>query len=200
MIATVSQSPDYAANLRRLMAREALTLTELVRRSGMDHRTLKGILAGRHRPRARTLHRLAASFNVPVEELFQDPALLRHRLFDRHTNPVVEEVISAHPRLFHGWTAGEFDELYSRFGTGGALAEQGAVEAAQAMNRRRELLAKATLVLETNESDLLATMIEALYARAVVTAPAIKCDREPPCLAAEHRMVPGLRVRPAERG
>src|SRR5262245_6887450 len=169
MIAAVhAPIPDYAANLRRLMARDALTLSELVRRSGLDHRTLKGILSGRHRPQPRTLHRLAASFNVPVEELFQDAALLRYRLFDRHTNPVVEEVISDNPRLFHGWTQDEFDELYSRFGTGGALTEKGAVNAAQAMNKRRELLQKVTLLLETNESELLETMIEALYSRAVV--------------------------------
>src|SRR5580765_1836768 len=131
---------DYAANLRRLMARDALTLADLVQRSGLDHRTLKGILAGRHRPQPRTLHRLAASLNVPVEELFQDAALLRHRLFDRQTNPVVEEVIADNPQLFHGWTQDEFNELYSRFGTGGALTEEGTVQAAQAMNRRRELL------------------------------------------------------------
>jgi transcriptional regulator with XRE-family HTH domain len=163
--------PDYASNLRRLMAREALTLAELVRRSGLDHRTLKGILAGRHRPQPRTLHRLAATLNVPVEELFQDASLLRHRLFDRHTNPVVEEVISDNPQLFHGWTQGEFDELYSRFGTGGALTADGTVKAAKAMNRRRELLQKVALLLETNESELLETMIEALYDRVVVRAP-----------------------------
>jgi len=174
MLAAVhSPIPDHAANLRRLMARDALTLAELVRRSGLDHRTLKGILAGRHRPQPRTLHRLASSFNVPVEELFQDVALLRHRLFDRHTNPVVEEVVSDNPQLFHGWTQAEFDELYSRFGTGGALTDSGAVKAAQAMNRRREILQKVTLLLETNESELLETMIEALYTRAVVQPPSI---------------------------
>jgi len=169
--------PDYAANLRRLMARDALTLAELVRRSGLDHRTLKGILAGRHRPQPRTLHRLAASFNVPVEELFQDAALLRHRLFDRRTNSVVEEVVADNPQLFHGWTLDEFDELYSRFGIGGTLTEQGTVNTAQAMNRRRELLQKVTLLLETNESELLETMIEALYIRAVVQTPRGSSDQ-----------------------
>jgi hypothetical protein len=39
------------------------------------------------------------------------------------------------------------------------------------MNKRRELLQKVTLLLETNESELLATMIEALYSRSVVSAP-----------------------------
>ena len=77
-------------------------------------------------------------------------------------------MIADNPRLFHGWTQDEFDELYSRFGTGGALTEAGAFRAAQPINPRRELLQKVTLLLETNESELLETMIEALYSRAVV--------------------------------
>jgi len=85
----------------------------------------------------------------------------------------VEEVVSDNPQLFHGWTQAEFDELHSRFGTGGALTDSGAVKAAQAMNRRREILQKVTLLLETNESELLETMIEALYTRAVVQPPSI---------------------------
>jgi lambda repressor-like predicted transcriptional regulator len=175
IVAIPAPIPDYAANLRRLMARGGTTLADLVRQSGLDHRTLKGILSGRHRPQPRTLHRLAASFNVPVEELFQDAALLRHRLFDRNTNPAVEEVIADNPRLFHGWTQDEFDELYSRFGIGGALTTDGTIQAAEAMNRRRELLQKVALLLETNESELLTTMIETLYSRAVVSAPEVGC-------------------------
>jgi transcriptional regulator with XRE-family HTH domain len=162
---------DHAANLRRLMAREGLTFSELVGRSGLNHRTLKGLLSGDRRPQPRTLHRLAASFNVPVEELFQDPALLRHRLFDRQTNPVVDEVVAGNPRLFHGWTQEEFDELYSRFGTGGALTREGTLSAVGAMNRRRELLQKATLLLETSEAELLESMIELLYRRTVIVSP-----------------------------
>ncbi len=153
------------------MARDGLTFSVLVKRTKLNHRTLKELLAGRRQPRLRTLHQLATGLNVPVEELFQDPALLRHKLFDRHTNPVVEETVAAHPQLFHGWTAAEFDELYSRFGTGGALTAQGALTVARATNRRRELLAKATLLLETSEADLLESMIELLYRRAVIATP-----------------------------
>jgi transcriptional regulator with XRE-family HTH domain len=167
--ATKLPLPDYAANLRRLMAREGLTLAELLERSGLNHQTVKSILNGGNRPQPRTLHRLAAALDVPVEELFQDPALLRHRLFDQQTNPVVEEVVASDPQLFHGWTQDEFDELYSRFGAGGALTSEGTREAAQHMNRRRELLNKAALLLETNESELLEGMIEMLYKRAVVS-------------------------------
>ena len=159
--------PDFAANLRRLMARDGLTLAQLIERSKLNHRTLKGLLSGDRQPQPRTLHRLAASLNVPVEELFQDPALLRHRLFDRHTNPVVDEVIAGHPQLFHGWTSAEFDELYSRFGTGGALTTEGALAAAGKMNERRDVIAKVTLLMETSEAELLRTMVEALYRRAV---------------------------------
>ena len=164
-------APDYAANLRRLMAREGLTLAELAQRSQLNCRTLKGVLKGGRRPRARTLHRLAASLGVPVEELFQDPALLRHRLFDRQTNPVVEELVQSSPRLFHGWSQAEFDEIYSRFGTGGALTPQGALETVCSMNRRRELITKVKLLWETGEAELLESMIDVLYRRVIVTTP-----------------------------
>ncbi|HEY2759923.1 MAG TPA: helix-turn-helix transcriptional regulator [Pirellulales bacterium] len=172
MIATARNSTrDFAANLRRLMARDGLTLAQLIERSKLNHQTLKGLLSGNRQPQPRTLHRLAASLNVPIEELFQDPALLRHRLFDRQTNPVVDEVIADHPQLFHGWTSAEFDELYSRFGTGGALTTEGALAAAGKMNQRRDVLEKVTLLMETSEAELLQTMIEALYRRAVNVRP-----------------------------
>lgn len=168
MLAPPANSIDYAANVRRLMAREGLSFADLMHRSGLDHRTLKNLLAGRQKPRPATLNQLASGLNVPVDELFQDPALLRHRLFDRQTNPTVDQVIADNPQLFHGWTEAEFDELYSRFGTGGALTEHGTLEVAGHMNRRRELLGKVTLLLETNEAELLETMIEAMYRRSVV--------------------------------
>jgi transcriptional regulator with XRE-family HTH domain len=161
--------PDYAANLRRLMARRGWKLADLVRHSGLNLRTLKGILSGGHRPRPQTLHRLAAGLNVAVEEFYQDPALLRHRLFDRQSNPMVEEAISAHPQVFHGWTSQEFDELFSRFGAGGALTREGALAAAQAMNQRRELIEKVMLLMETSQAELLKSMVEVLYRQAIVS-------------------------------
>ena len=39
------------------------------------------------------------------------------------------------------------------------------------MNRRRELLQKATLLLETSEAELLESMIELLYRRTVIVSP-----------------------------
>lgn len=168
-MSTATLATDHvAANLRRLMARDGLTLQAVVEQTGVDERTIRGILAGRNRPHARTLHKLAAGLGVSADEFFQDPSLLAYRAFDRATNPAVDDAIEAHPALFAGWSQADFEELYSRMGTGGSLTHEGAVAAAEAMNARRELLDKVTLILETHESDLLREMIELLYKRVVV--------------------------------
>lgn len=162
-----AESPvDFAANLRRLMARGGLTVAAVVERSGLDRRTVQAILAGRNpRPHARTLHRLAAGLGVEADELFQNPALLAERTFDRATNPAVDEVVAAHPDWFAGWTPAEFADLYSRFGTGGALTPAGASQVVQSINRSRRIHEQVALLLETSEADLLAELVEVLYAR-----------------------------------
>jgi transcriptional regulator with XRE-family HTH domain len=159
---------DHAANLRRLMARSGLTLQEVVVRTGLHENTIKAILADTHKPQARTLNRLASGLGVDVDELFQDPSLLTHRAFDRQTNPLVEEAMTRHHELFAGWAQADYDELYSRFGAGGALTLEGAVEAVQSMNRKRSVHQKVDLLLESAESDLLASLVEILYQRVVV--------------------------------
>ena len=156
---------DYATNLRRLMARQGLTLDDVVARSGLDERTVKGILAGVNRPHARTLHRLATGLGVNADELFQDPSLLLHRLFDRRTNPLVEEIVDANPDVFAGWTEGDFDELYSRLGTGGALSSDGVLAAARIMQRNRQTHRKLSLLLESSEADLVVDLIDVMHRR-----------------------------------
>jgi hypothetical protein len=84
---------------------------------------------------------------------------------------VVEELVHAQPQLFHGWSPAEFDEIYSRFGAGGALTPQGALDTVCAMNRCRELISKVKLLWETGEAELLESMIDVLYRRVVITAP-----------------------------
>jgi transcriptional regulator with XRE-family HTH domain len=160
---------DYATNLRRLMAQLGLTVDQVVQRTGLDQRTVKGILSGASlKPHPRTLHQLASGLDVAVDELFQNPSLLAHRLFDQHSNPAVEELVAAEPDLFAGWSLAEFDELYSRFGTGGQLTSEGARIAVLSMNRQRELLAKAALLLEGGQADLLSAVIDVLYRRVAV--------------------------------
>ncbi len=155
-------------NVRRLMACAGLTLAEVVAATGLCERTLKGLLAGKNKPHARTLHRLAAGFGVSTDELFQHSSLLTHRLFDRRTNPVVDDVVAAHPEWFANWTQDDYAELYSRFGTGGALTESGAAQVVLAMNRKRETVQKVALLLETGEAELLSGLVELLYERVVV--------------------------------
>jgi transcriptional regulator with XRE-family HTH domain len=169
-MATLPPTADhqYQANLRRLMARQGVTIDELVERTGIDGRTVRAMLAGKHKPHAKTLHRLAAGLGVQADEFFQDPSLLAYRSFDRATNPIVDEVVEAHPRLFAGWSQHDFDELYSRFGTGGGLTAEGTLAVVKQMNRKHELMRKVAVLLESNESELLAEMIEVLYKRAVV--------------------------------
>jgi len=161
--------PDFGANLRRLMARLDLTIDRVADQTGLDSRTIKAILSGSHRPRAHTLHKLAAGLKVSTDELFQSPSLLAHRAFDRQTNSVVDDVIASHPDLFENWNEVDYDELYSRFGIGGQLTTSGTIAAAKQLNARRALHEKIAVLLETPEGDLLRDFVELLYDRVVIS-------------------------------
>ncbi|NQU26031.1 MAG: helix-turn-helix transcriptional regulator [Candidatus Nealsonbacteria bacterium] len=165
--------PDYTReNLLRLMAGGGLSIHQVAGQTGLDQRTIRGLLAGENKPRAATIHRLAGGLGVPVEEFFVDPAqlLCRHldRHFDRQTNPIVEEVLQDRGELFTGWTEADFDELHSRMGTGGGLTREGTIAAAEGMNHKRDLHRKLDLLLETSHADLIGGMIDAAYERAAV--------------------------------
>ena len=161
---------DLAANLRRLMARFDMTADQVVDATRLDPRTIKGILAGRNpKPHARTLHKLATGLGVATDELFQNPSVIGHRLLDRETNPLIEDVVADCPALFDGWTAAEFDELYSRVGTGGPLTRAGAIDVAEDMNRKREIHYRLDLLLESDQADVLIGFIDLLYEKARAT-------------------------------
>ncbi|HZZ72548.1 MAG TPA: helix-turn-helix transcriptional regulator [Pirellulales bacterium] len=164
--------PDFGANLQRLMVRLDLTIEEVGARTGLDERTVKSLLQGRNKPHSRTLHRLVDGLAVSAEELFQNPGLLAWRVsaFDRATNPAVEEFLASQPEAVADWSEAEFAELYSRFGEGGALTMEGAREAVAAMNRRREVQQKVAVLLETDQAELLAGLIDLLYQKVLVPA------------------------------
>jgi transcriptional regulator with XRE-family HTH domain len=167
-MSTVVSHGDAAAvatNVRRLMARDGLTFDEVVQATGLDERTLRGLVRGTNKPHARTLHKLATGWGISIDELFRRPTVSTQRSFDQATNPLIENVVDEHPDLFEAWTEAEFDELYSRFGTGGPLNEPGVLAAAEAMNDRRALLKQVCVVLESSESELLAEFVELLYRR-----------------------------------
>jgi transcriptional regulator with XRE-family HTH domain len=187
---SVDTSVRVAENLRRLMARLDISLDALAASSGVDRRTIAGLLRGKNRPHSRTLHRLAEALAVPADEFFQDASLLAHRAFDRQTNPLVDEVVAERPDLFIAWSEGDFDELYSRFGTGGALTRAGALVAAEQINRVRAVQEKVALVLETHEAELLEEFVDLLYRR-VAVADAGSTDTPPGDLCLKkHKIVP----------
>lgn len=158
-----------AANLQRLMARDGLILADVVRLTGLDERTINNLLHHRGaRPHAKTIHRLAQGLNVSVDELFQTPGTLAHRLFDRQSNPAVDQIVAQHPDLFDGWTQDDFDELYSHFGTGGPLTPEGVLEVTHGMNLKRDVHEKVALLLESGEADTLVGLIDVLYKKIIV--------------------------------
>lgn len=161
-------SEHAGENLARLMADQGLSIHQVAEKCGLDNRTIRGVLANANKPHARTLHCLARGLRVSIDEFFLDPSRLLYRHFDRHTNPVVQQVIDARGELFDGWGESDFNELHSRVGTGGCLTFDGAVAAAEQMNRKRDLHEKLDVLLETSQSELIASILEVLYGQAVV--------------------------------
>jgi len=155
-------------NLRRVMAEQGLSFKEVVRRTGLDRRTISGILDGRNRPHPRTIFRLARGLGVPADEFFVSPTQLVYRRFDERTNPVVQDVVESRPELFAGWSETDFDELHSRFGAGGCLTTEGVLAAAGETNRRRELQEKFALLLESSQANVVIGIVELLYQEVIL--------------------------------
>lgn len=156
-------SDQTGKNLLRLMAVGKLSLQEVARRTGLDERTIRGVTRGLHRPHARTLYRLANGLGVSVDEFFVDPAQLLYRHFDRRTNPVVEEMLQDHGELFEGWREADFDELHSRFASGGQLTREGVLDAVQGMNRKRDLHDKLDVLLESAHCQTIGGILDLMY-------------------------------------
>ncbi len=151
------------------MAAGGLSAHALAKQTGLDERTIRGILNRGHKPHIRTLRRLADGLGVKVDELFLDPAQLLYRRFDRQTNPIVAEVIETHKKLFAGWTEGDFDELHSRVGEGGALTREGVLAMARQANRKRELHSRLEVLLESSQAEIIEGIVDLLYEKVELT-------------------------------
>ena len=154
-----------ASNLRRIMARDGMTFEQVIAVTQLDERTLRSLARGVTHPHARTLHKLAQGLGVSIDELFQPVPRTAPRQFDRATNSLVESCVAQHAKLFRNWSQSDFDELYSRFGTGGQLTEEGVLAAAQATNIKRDLWRQVSVILESGEADLLSQFVGVLYGR-----------------------------------
>jgi transcriptional regulator with XRE-family HTH domain len=167
-------------NLRRLLAQQNLTIAEVASRAEIDRRTVQAVLNDSGKPHPRTIHRLAEALGVPVDEFYVEPSQLLYRQFDRETNPLVAEVVEDHPGLFVGWTSADFDELHSRFGSGGALAHDGVVAAAEEMNLHRSLHDKLAVLLESSHKELARKMLELLYDQTIMAGHRLKRSTQEP--------------------
>jgi transcriptional regulator with XRE-family HTH domain len=167
--ATRQNVQTIATNVRRLMARDGLTFSDVVEVTGLDERTIRGLVRGANNPHARTLHKFVHGLGISIDELFQSAGVWPRQSFDRATNPVVESVVASHSQLFHAWSETDFDELYSHFGAGGRLNEEGVLAAAEAINAKRSLLRQVCVILETSESELLADFVKLLYRRVAIS-------------------------------
>jgi len=90
------------------------------------------------------------------------------REFDRATNPIVAHVADKEPAIFAGWTARDWDALYSTFVTGGALNENGVRAYAAKINRHRETLHRLHILLETHLADVATDLVDSLYRQVAV--------------------------------
>jgi|GEM_PF-629936 len=164
-------------NLRRWMARQGMSASELARRSGLDRRTIRALLAGQKRPHWRTVQRLADGLAVPTDQLLLPPPKSPRQHLDRQSNPAVAELIAQQPQLFAGWTEGDFDELFSRFGAGGPLSRHGALQAVRHMNQNRRTHEQLALLLETSLAEPVRQLIDALAS--LVVEPIDPSEQEP---------------------
>lgn len=162
-------SSHFQTNLQRLMAAAGVSIHALAESSNVDERTIRGLLAG-NKPHSRTLHRLAEGLGVSTDEFFVDPTQLLYRCFDRATNPLVQEIVESRPELFQNWTAADYDELHSRFGAGGALTRDGVLESVRRMNRKREILEKLDLLLETDQAEILGEIVDLFHKKFIIPA------------------------------
>ena len=169
--------PSVAQIARRIRAccmERGWDEVELARRADVSRTTLYHLRAGKiRRPRITTLHALAKAFEITLDHLLWGhseypilPGSVRSevaRHFDRSTNQAVRQVRDEHPQLFVNWTDREWEELYSIFGVGGALNEEGVQTNAKLINESRRTRRQLDVIMETDLRDVAVQLVESLY-------------------------------------
>lgn len=171
--------------IRAARLRKGWNQSVLAEQAGVSRTTLFQMERGAiPTPRAATLHRLATALEIPVSWLNPDEEPEPRNAFgtrptgdhadsasfDRQTNPYVEVVEQQFPDVFAGFIAEDWDELYSSFGTGGALTEEGVLQTALAISHKRETLRRVSLLLETHLAEPTKAMVDSLFV--LIQAPA----------------------------
>ena len=164
---------DWGGNIRRACLRRGWSHSELAARSGVSRSTIYQIQRGEvSQPQTSTLKRIADALNLEVTDLAGETLLpvseergipQSAREFDRSTNHFVDTVYEECPNLFSGWSHSDWDELYSTFGTGGQLTPEGVTQTALRINRKREVIHRLNVLLETHLRDVAVGLIDTLY-------------------------------------
>lgn len=179
-LSTNHLSPQLLIGKRIRLARlrKGWNQRELSERSKVSRTTLFQMERGAiPTPRAATLHRLATALELPVSYLNSDQPgefeqaplvppsekISAAEDFDRQTNPFVEIVRQQFPQVFSGFTSEDWDELFSSFGTGGALTEEGVRQMAEVIAKKRETLRRLSILLETHLGTAATAMIDSLF-------------------------------------
>lgn len=169
---TVGRVTVLAQRLNQLCLQKGWDKKRLAKAAGLSRTTLYHLERGSTRhPRRSTLQRLASALEVEVEELLAPPAggEFRQRIrsscrtFNRNTNTAVATVCEENPELFSGWSAEEWDELYSTFGTGGRLTPGGVIDATTRINSKRETLQQLQILLDTHLRSVVVKLVDTLY-------------------------------------
>ena len=202
------EAEKLARQIRAACLRRGWDCGELAKRAGVSRTTVYHLERGQiAQPRRSTVGKIASALGLSAEELlngpsgcppapansrgraaWRSPEAAAHK-FDRSTNPVVAEVCGERPELVAGWSQREWDELYSSFGTGGALTHSGVLRAAETINRKRETLRRLSILLETHLAEVAARMVHTLY-EMVDPVPNLEETAELAALLAAHRGTP----------
>jgi len=155
---------EYAKeNLRRLMSARGLSHKDVVRCTGLDRRTIRGLLNGTNRPHAKTIHRLAKGLGVATDEFFVSPSYLIYRNLYDPADLKVEGVVRNNPALFSSWAQADFEELQDSYSLSDDQSAEGILDVARKMNRRRDLQKKLNVLLKSSQSDAISTFLEVMY-------------------------------------
>ncbi|WP_146371974.1 helix-turn-helix domain-containing protein [Symmachiella macrocystis] len=176
-----SARQSLSVRLQAFRMRKGWNMDRLSEVAGVSRTTVYHLERGDiAKPRASTLYKLAVALEIDPHELSPDampvdasgpgwpPGEAQQRgdprtKFDLRTNPCIKAAYRGAAAHFTGWSQQEWDELYSTFGVGGPLTEQGVLEIARKINRKRETIHQLQVVLETHHADVAAGLIANLY-------------------------------------
>jgi len=177
----ITARQSLSVRLQAFRMRKGWNMDRLSEVAGISRTTVYHLERGDiAKPRASTLYKLAVALGIDPSELSPDampvdasgsgelPEDVRQQddsraKFDLRTNTCIKAAYRGAAAHFTGWSQQEWDELYSTFGVGGPLTEQGVLEIARKINHKRETIHQLQVVLETHHAAIAAGLVANLY-------------------------------------